>query len=111
MDSLDVHVSCSYPLFGSLSILARQRQSRCLRANETESKGTGIGEVSVFYQQSGGIDMAEPQGKPGTSLTEVQLKRIQEAVRDIRYGTVTLVIQDGRLIQIDRSEKIRLKSE
>ncbi|MBQ8954060.1 MAG: YezD family protein [Clostridia bacterium] len=55
--------------------------------------------------------MAEPQGKPGTSLTELQLKKIQEAVRDIRYGTVTLVIQDGRLIQIDRSEKIRLKSE
>ena len=39
------------------------------------------------------------------------LKKIQDAVRDIRYGTVTLVIQDGRLIQIDRSEKIRLKSE
>ena len=55
--------------------------------------------------------MAEPQGKPGTTLTEIQLKRIQEAVRDIRYGTVTLVIQDSRLIQIDRSEKIRLKSE
>lgn len=55
--------------------------------------------------------MAEPQSSPGTSLTEVQLKKIQEAVRDIRYGTVTLVIQDGRLIQIDRSEKIRLKSE
>lgn len=55
--------------------------------------------------------MAEQHGKPGTILTELQLKKIQEAVRDIRYGTVTLVIQDGRLIQIDRSEKIRLKSE
>ena len=55
--------------------------------------------------------MAEQHEKPGTILTELQLKKIQEAVRDIRYGTVTLVIQDGRLIQIDRSEKIRLKSE
>lgn len=55
--------------------------------------------------------MAEQHDKPGTTLTELQLKKIQEAVRDIRYGAVTLVIQDGRLIQIDRSEKIRLKSE
>ena len=55
--------------------------------------------------------MAEQHEKPGTALTELQLKKIQEAVRDIRYGAVTLVIQDGRLIQIDRSEKIRLKSE
>lgn len=55
--------------------------------------------------------MAGPNGKTETTLSEQQLKRIQEAVREIRYGTVTLVIQDGRLIQIDRSEKIRLKSE
>lgn len=34
--------------------------------------------------------------------------RIREAVRQIRFGTVTLVIQDGRVIQIDKSEKIRL---
>ena len=55
--------------------------------------------------------MAESVGKSHTTLTEEQIQKIQEAVRDIRYGTVTLVIQDGRLIQIDRSEKIRLKSD
>ncbi|WP_338042765.1 YezD family protein [Oryzomonas sagensis] len=26
----------------------------------------------------------------------------------IRFGTVTLVVQDGRVIQVDKSEKIRL---
>ena len=35
--------------------------------------------------------------------------RIRESLRDIRFGTVTLVIQDGRVIQIDKNEKIRLK--
>jgi len=35
--------------------------------------------------------------------------RLREALRDIRFGTVTLVIQDGRVIQIDKNEKIRLK--
>ena len=55
--------------------------------------------------------MAETSVKSGTTLTDVQIRKVQEAVKDIRYGTVTLVIQDGRLIQIDRSEKIRLKTE
>nr|WP_275938134.1 YezD family protein [Oryzomonas sagensis] len=26
----------------------------------------------------------------------------------MRFGTVTLVVQDGRVIQVDKSEKIRL---
>jgi hypothetical protein len=33
---------------------------------------------------------------------------IREAVATVRFGTVTLVIQDGRVIQLDKSEKIRL---
>jgi hypothetical protein len=40
--------------------------------------------------------------------SELEMK-IREALREIRFGTVTLVIQDGRVIQIDKSEKIRLK--
>lgn len=35
--------------------------------------------------------------------------RIRAALRDIRFGTVTLIVQDGRVIQIDKNEKIRLK--
>lgn len=33
---------------------------------------------------------------------------VQEALTSIRFGTVTLVVQDGRVIQIDKNEKIRL---
>jgi len=36
-------------------------------------------------------------------------RQVREALRTIRFGTVTLVIQDGHIIQIDKSEKIRLK--
>ncbi len=36
-------------------------------------------------------------------------QRLEQALREIRHGSVTLVIQDGRVIQIDKSEKIRLK--
>jgi hypothetical protein len=35
-------------------------------------------------------------------------RHIREALKAIRFGTVTLVVQDGLVIQIDKSEKIRL---
>jgi hypothetical protein len=35
-------------------------------------------------------------------------KLVRESLSSIRFGTVTLVVQDGRVIQVDKSEKIRL---
>ncbi|GLI39460.1 DUF2292 domain-containing protein [Geobacter hydrogenophilus] len=46
------------------------------------------------------------QGEQWSSELE---ERIRAALREIRFGTVTLVIQDGKVIQIDKNEKIRLK--
>ncbi len=59
--------------------------------------------------------MGQPLVKnTGTEIAAGELdrelqRRIGQALREIRFGTLTLVIQDGRVIQIDKSEKIRLK--
>jgi hypothetical protein len=37
--------------------------------------------------------------------------QIREAVLAVRYGYVNIVIQDGRIVQIDKTEKIRLPSQ
>lgn len=37
------------------------------------------------------------------------LKRAAKIITEIGYGSVTLVIQDGIVIQIERQEKIRIK--
>lgn len=42
---------------------------------------------------------------------EEALEQVAHAVRSIRYGTVQVVIQDARVIQIEKTEKIRLKSQ
>ena len=47
--------------------------------------------------------------EPVNELTEYPLTAIEEAVRSIRYGTVQIVIQDGRIVQIEKTEKIRLR--
>ena len=39
-------------------------------------------------------------------------RALVQALLPIRFGTVTLVVQDGKIIQIERNEKFRLnKSE
>lgn len=42
------------------------------------------------------------------AITPAQLQQIQEMADSIRYGSLTLVFQDGYLIQIERNEKIRI---
>jgi len=49
--------------------------------------------------------MAAPVREPWNSELE---RQVRDALKIIRFGTVTLVIQDGRVIQIDKNEKIRL---
>jgi len=33
---------------------------------------------------------------------------VRDALQSLRFGTVTLVVQDGRVIQVDKNEKIRI---
>jgi hypothetical protein len=37
------------------------------------------------------------------------LERIQAALRGLRFGSVTAVVQDGVIVQVDRTEKVRLE--
>lgn len=54
--------------------------------------------------------MAKSDLSVGTEQWNKELQlRVQAALKELRYGTVSLVIQDGKVIQIDRSEKVRLK--
>ncbi|MBS4025476.1 MAG: YezD family protein [Clostridia bacterium] len=41
-------------------------------------------------------------------LEEKLLEQIIGAIKQLKYGTVTIVIQDSKVIQIDRTEKMRL---
>ena len=40
---------------------------------------------------------------------KVVLARVGEVLRKIRFGTVVLVIQDGKVVQIEMAEKFRLR--
>jgi len=44
----------------------------------------------------------------GTARDEAALERIGAALAGLRYGSVLAIVQDGVVIQIDRTEKTRL---
>jgi len=42
--------------------------------------------------------------------SEEWLTRIKEAVEGLRYGTVQIVVHDGKIVQIDRTERYRYEA-
>ena len=44
-----------------------------------------------------------------SDLWSKELERlVREALQSMRFGTVSIVVQDGRVIQVDKNEKIRI---
>lgn len=54
--------------------------------------------------------MNSPAHPSGLELTPDWLRLVQQKVESLRYGVVQLVVHDGRVTQIERTEKTRLPS-
>lgn len=44
-------------------------------------------------------------------LPQALLRELRQALRSIRYGAIELVIHDGRVVQLERHEKVRFDVE
>jgi len=51
------------------------------------------------------------EGKALTQEQEAVLRETLAALRTIKFGSVQLIIQDGRVVQIEKVEKIRLSQK
>lgn len=41
-------------------------------------------------------------------ISEKDLKKIQEFIESIEFGSVSIIIQNGKIVQIEKNEKVRL---
>ena len=41
-------------------------------------------------------------------VKQEDLKKIEELIQTVKYGTVTIFIQDGKIVQLEKHEKLRL---
>ena len=44
-------------------------------------------------------------------VPEATVQAILQALSGLRYGQVTVIVQDGRVMQIDRTDRYRLPAE
>jgi hypothetical protein len=63
--------------------------------------------MRLTMEQHDHLESRLPEQDGGDELT---LKRIEEALRGLRFGTITVVVQDGVVVQIDRTDRYRLVS-
>lgn len=42
-------------------------------------------------------------------VNEKDMQKIIEFIESIDFGYITVVVQDGRIVQIEKNEKVRLK--
>ena len=52
-------------------------------------------------------DQRDPAELP---FSPALVRELASALRSIRYGTIELVIHDGRVVQLERREKVRFAS-
>ena len=65
----------------------------------------------------GGVIVSEPiSQQPKTQTAETAapaddaINQIRDSLRGLRFGSVNIIVQDGVIIQIDRTEKRRLRN-
>ena len=44
-----------------------------------------------------------------TDEERIVVAKVVEVLRKLRFGTVLLIVQDGKVVQIEMAEKIRLR--
>lgn len=60
----------------------------------------------VPITHDGGSDPAEDNALP---LQPELLRELREALKSIQFGTIELVLHEGRVVQLERREKVRFK--
>ncbi|MCR4642811.1 MAG: YezD family protein [Lachnospiraceae bacterium] len=41
-------------------------------------------------------------------VSDEELEKIRKLIESLKYGSVNIIIQDGKIVQIEKNEKIRL---
>lgn len=84
-----------YPAMGALEIVKRKALFRVRREREKETK------TMPAVAQNRVSPLREENEKKALAL-------VREAIRAIRFGVVTVILQDGLVVQVERTEKQRI---
>ncbi len=49
------------------------------------------------------------QSENGSGYKDTNLKTVDEMIQDMQYGSVTIIVREGKMVQIEKLEKHRVK--
>jgi hypothetical protein len=78
----------------------RRLPDRPRKAKRLERRSTD--KVNIAFLKGGRINL-----KPDER--EEIFKHLEKMLETLHYGSITLVVQDGKIIQIEKNEKVRLQ--
>ncbi|MGC4002526.1 MAG: YezD family protein [Pirellulales bacterium] len=55
------------------------------------------------------LDSSSGRNARGNDEREQEIHQVRDALRGLRYGAVLVIVQDGVVVQIERTEKRRLR--
>jgi hypothetical protein len=55
------------------------------------------------------MSQSQPHDEPAQSSADPVLEQIRQTLIGMRYGVVSITVQDGVVVQIERTEKLRLR--
>ena len=60
------------------------------------------------------IQMSDPNSdSPSISASadsvEQALERVRDALKGLKYGVISIIVQDGVVVQVEKTEKVRLR--
>jgi hypothetical protein len=70
---------------------------------------SGIHVMSEGKKQPSVTLTSDASAGPGNGTLEAAIEQIRDALRGLRFGNISIVVQDGVIVQIDRTEKRRLR--
>lgn len=54
-------------------------------------------------------EIEERESSTESGRHDAALEQVRQSLKDLRYGSVTVIVQDGVVIQIERTEKLRFR--
>jgi hypothetical protein len=57
------------------------------------------------------VDGQRPTPAPREQNLRWALRQVEEALRDLRFGALTLLVQDGVIVQVERTERHRYRRQ
>jgi hypothetical protein len=88
---------------GSIAIIKQDNFIMQINVKEDFNKGS-------FFERQWGIKMNEENN---SNLKEIisnkDLELLRSYIESIKFGSVTLHIHDGKVVQIEKNEKIKIK--